>query len=165
LTSVVFNRLMPKFDFPEDKVKQMPTFDSRVWNVPNLTEAANCFLWREKDATKNSVSMAAQAYFSYKELQNKSQSEMQEMLWSKKDINWNNYPDFFKRGTYAARRKVSRPYTTEELEMLSPKHAARTNPELLVERMAVVLLEMPPFVRVQNREEVLFQAQDFILAS
>lgn len=36
-----------------------PTFDARVWTVPNRAEGANVFVWREWDATKNSVSMAA----------------------------------------------------------------------------------------------------------
>ena len=37
-------------------------FDCRVWNVPSPMEAANVFVWREMDATRNSVSMAAQAH-------------------------------------------------------------------------------------------------------
>ena len=34
-------------------------FDSRVWTVPSLEEAANTILWRELDAVKNSKSMAS----------------------------------------------------------------------------------------------------------
>lgn len=55
-------------------------FDCRIWTVPNQTEAANTLLWRELDATKNSISMAAQHYYSHKELDKKTSSEKQEML-------------------------------------------------------------------------------------
>jgi tRNA(His) 5'-end guanylyltransferase len=34
----------------------LANFDCRAWTVPNQEEAANAILWREKDATKNSIS-------------------------------------------------------------------------------------------------------------
>lgn len=37
-------------------------------------------LWRELDATRNSIQMAAQALYSHKQLHQKNTSEMQEML-------------------------------------------------------------------------------------
>jgi tRNA(His) guanylyltransferase len=64
--SLAFNRALPAY-LPE-KEESMPRFDCRVWNVPNKVEAANTILWREIDATKNSVSMAARKYFSHKRL-------------------------------------------------------------------------------------------------
>lgn len=76
-----FNSLLPKY-LPA-KTELLPVFDCRVWNVPTLTEAANTILWREKDATKNSISMAAQHYYSHKQLENKNSSEKQEMLHKK----------------------------------------------------------------------------------
>jgi tRNA(His) guanylyltransferase len=163
LTSVAFNRLLP--DFMPEKADKMPTFDGRVFSVPNLTEAANEFLWREMDATRNSVSMAAQAYFSHNILQGKDSSDMQEMLWSEKNINWNDYPAFFKRGTYIIRRKVSKPPTPEELENLPPKHHARRNPEFTIERTVLEKMDMPPFVKVSNREGVLFRGETPTLQS
>lgn len=75
-----------------------PHFDARVFTVPSLGEAENYFIWRQKDAVRNSVSMAAQSKFSPKELHGKNSGEMQEMLWSQHQINWNDYPDACKRG-------------------------------------------------------------------
>ena len=132
-----------------------PTFDARVWSVPNRTEGANVFVWREWDATKNSVSMAAQEHYSHNELHGKHGGDMQEMLFQK-GINWNDYPACFKRGTYMQRRKVSRPFTTDELERLSPKHEARANPNLMVERSEVAELDLPPITTIENREAVIF---------
>jgi tRNA(His) guanylyltransferase len=64
-----------------------PKFDCRVWNVPNMVEVYNSFLWREKDATKNSLSMAAQAYYTHKQLHKKQYADLHEMLFQK-GINW-----------------------------------------------------------------------------
>lgn len=126
-----------------------------MWNVPSLEEAANAFLWRELDATKNSIAMAARAYFSHKQIDNKSGTEMQEML-RQKGVEWNDYPDFFKRGTYVQRRKTLRKFTAEELDKLPPLHEARKNPDLMVERTDCVALALPPLRLVKNRVEVLF---------
>jgi tRNA(His) guanylyltransferase len=72
-------------------------FDSRVFTLPSASEVNNCFLWRQQDATRNSVSMAAQSMFNHKELHKKSSSEMHEMMFQK-GTNWNDYPAGFKRG-------------------------------------------------------------------
>ncbi len=82
-------------------------FDARVFTLPNVTEVANYFLWRQRDAVRNSVSMAAQAKFSHRELHGKNSGEMQEMLHLHHGINWNDYPVACKRGWLAY--KVIRP--------------------------------------------------------
>jgi tRNA(His) 5'-end guanylyltransferase len=73
-------------------------FDARVFVIPDNNEVLNYLIWRQQDATKNSISMAAQAYYSPKELHKKNGSEKQEMLFEK-GINWNDYSIAFKRGT------------------------------------------------------------------
>jgi tRNA(His) guanylyltransferase len=139
-----------------DYAKKNPTFDARVWQLPNLTEAANVFLWREWDATKNSVSMAAHDNFSHKQLHQKNQSDMQEMLFQK-GINWNDYPDFFKRGTYVRRITRETKFSSEDIEKLPKNHAARTNPDLVVTRSVVeVIKDFPPLSTIYNRVGVLF---------
>lgn len=86
-------------------VDKFPHFDARVFTVPNLGEAENYFIWRQRDAVRNSISMAAQAKFSPKQLHGKSTGDMQEMLWSEHQINWNDYPDECKRGWMVDREK------------------------------------------------------------
>ena len=71
-------------------------FDSRVFILPE-DEVVNYFLWRQQDATRNSIQMAARAYFSHKECDHKNCNELQEML-HQKDINWNDYEIWQKRG-------------------------------------------------------------------
>ena len=76
-------------------------FDARAFNVPK-EEVCNYFIWRQKDATRNSIQAAGQAQFSHKELEGKSQSDIQEMLFQK-GINWNDYTTPEKRGTFIIR--------------------------------------------------------------
>lgn len=154
MASVEFNRLCP-IELPLDYAMKRPVFDCRVWNVPSVTEGANAFLWREIDATKNSVAMAARAYYSHKELDGKGRADMQDMLHDK-GVNWNDYPAFFKRGSYIQRRVSSRPFTAEEIDRLPPKHEARANPALVVERTDYRQLDLPPLSKITNREQVLF---------
>ena len=158
LCSARFNRELPA-RLPAEYAARLPVFDCRVWNVPTAEEAANTFVWRELDAAKNSLSMAARAHYGHAELHNKSGGELHEMLW-RKGINWNDYPAFFKRGTYVRRRTVSRPFAAAELAALPPKHAARTNPALVVERSEWVPLELPPLTKVANRAGVLFRGEE-----
>lgn len=73
-------------------------FDSRVFNIPK-EEVTNCLFWRQDDASKNSIQMVGQANFSHKELQGKSCNDIQNMLLTEKDINWNDLPTYKKRGS------------------------------------------------------------------
>ena len=158
LATVKFNQLLPSH-IP-NKHGELPVFDNRVWEVPVLYEACNYFIWREQDATRNSIQMAAQAVYSHKELQGKDNSELQEMLFQK-GINWNDYPRFFKRGTYVRRRVVEkRAFTKEELSALPPKHHAHKNPDLKVKRTVVMEEDFPRLSQMTNREGVIFNGEE-----
>src|SRR4051794_34897400 len=64
LASVKFNHVCLGDDRLRERTQNMmPVFDCRVFQLPNRTEAANAFLWREKDATKNAISMAARSFY------------------------------------------------------------------------------------------------------
>ena len=72
-------------------------FDSRCFNVPK-EEVCNCLIWRQQDATRNSIQGLAQALFPHKELQGMSCNELQDKMFREKDINWNDLPTPRKRG-------------------------------------------------------------------
>jgi len=74
-----------------------PYFDCRAWNLPR-EEVVNCFIWRQQDATRNSIQGLAQAHFSHKELHGADQPKMMDMLMLQKGINWNDCPIPQKRG-------------------------------------------------------------------
>ena len=148
-----YANMTKQYELWKKKQYMLPTFDCRIWNVPSCSEGTNAFLWREMDATKNSISMVAQHYFSHKELQNKHQADMQDML-HEKGINWNDYPTFFKRGTYFKRVLIERKFTTEELKKLPPKHKAHSNPDLLITRSKVGSMDWKPLSKYDNTERI-----------
>lgn len=161
MTTAYFNRHLAN-SIPE-KAEEMPLFDCRVFQVPTDWEATNCFIWREMDATRNSIQMAARAHFSHNACENKDSSELQEMLFSQKMINWNDYPNAFKRGTYIRRRNVERAFTPEEYDALPPKHEARRNPNLKIQRSVIMLENFEPLAKISNREEVILHGANPIL--
>ena len=79
-------------------IKKGAMFDSRCFNIPK-EEVANLIYWRQDDCTRNSIQMVGQAYFPHKDLQNKSNSQIQDMLMLEKGINWNDFPTYQKRGS------------------------------------------------------------------
>lgn len=161
MASAKFNQLCrTDTDLDERAQNQTPHFDCRVFQLPNLTEAANTFLWRERDATKNAVSMAARSFYSHKELHEKRSAEMQEMIF-RKGQNFNDYPAFFKRGTFVRRIVSMRPFTENELARIPDKH--KPEPGTLVERSSIIELDMPSFGTVSNREDVIFKGADPVL--
>ncbi|MBG0818265.1 tRNA(His) guanylyltransferase Thg1 family protein [Planomonospora sp. ID82291] len=86
-------------------------FDARVFTLPDAVEVANYFLWRQRDCVRNSITMAAQARFSHRQLQGVTTEQMQEMLWQGHGINWNDYPAGMKRGRVIVRDTAERDIT------------------------------------------------------
>lgn len=92
-------------------------FDARCFNVP-INDVCNCVLWRQKDATRNSINSLGQSWFKHKELQNKSTSQVQDMLFTKFGINWNNLSTVEKRGTAVVKDENDKWYIDEEMPIL-----------------------------------------------
>lgn len=79
-------------------------FDSRAFSIPK-EEVCNCLIWRQQDATRNSIEAVGQANFSHHELHKKTCNMIQEMLWSQRGINWNDFPTELKRGSCCVKRQ------------------------------------------------------------
>lgn len=73
-------------------------FDSRAFNIPK-EEVCNSLIWRQQDATRNSIEGLGQKYFTHDQLLQKTCNEVQDMLMLEKGINWNDVPTKFKRGS------------------------------------------------------------------
>jgi len=166
LTSVLSGLASAKFNqsamvhWPEKVVKQVPCFDCRVYTLPNEVELMNCFLWREQDAVKNSITMAASAYYSHKELHLKNGKQKQEMLFAK-GINFNDYPDYFKRGIYV-RRETQEEELDEATRMKIPE-AKRPAIGTKFTRSSIGAMHVPPLSRIENKCDVLFRGMKPIL--
>lgn len=95
--SVFFYKEILK-NLPE-KSDKIPVFDCRTWQVPTLHDVVDIFLWRQLDATRNSVNCLAQSIFSHNQLQNKNRKEILEML-REKNVFWEELPIGHQRGFY-----------------------------------------------------------------
>lgn len=102
-------------------------FDARVFTIPDRVEVENYFIWRQQDATRNSISGLAQAHFSQKQLHGVNNAGMQDLLMLEKGINWNDRPAEEKRGRCAVYNEqawlVDReiPVFTQERDYLSSR--------------------------------------------
>ena len=80
-------------------------FDSRAFNIPE-SDITNYFIWRQQDATRNSIEIAGRCYFSDKQLYKVNCKQIQDKLFTEKGVNWNDFPTFFKRGVCAVTQDV-----------------------------------------------------------
>lgn len=159
MASAKFNHSAMNF-WPETTMKKCPAFDCRVFQVPNVSELANCFLWRELDAAKNSITMAAQSFYSHRELHGKNGLEKNEMLL-RKGVDFNSYPDWAKRGVFA-QRVTKETLLSDEIRMKIPE-AKRPPVGQMVTRSSVNVFALPPLLTISNREAVLFSTEEPIL--
>jgi tRNA(His) 5'-end guanylyltransferase len=135
MATLVFNRVFGKlvsehlswhdynnYEVALHKAKEVGAmFDARVFSIPK-EEVCNYFIWRQQDATRNSIQMVGQANFSHKELQNKSCDKIQDMLMLERNINWNDFDTVKKRGsccTKTGKHTVVNLQTNEQVERLT----------------------------------------------
>ena len=136
-------------------------FDCRAFPVPSLEEVANYLVWRELDATRNSVSGFAQAKFSAKQLFKKNVSEMKQMLCDV-GCNWHNLPDRSKYGAYFIPITSKKRLTVSQMEKIPPAQFKKImiDSDGIVERRDVVrLVSVSSLLDVANRVDVLFNGK------
>lgn len=91
-------------EFLIDKIHKA-MFDVRVFNIPR-EDVENYFIWRQQDAVRNSILSLGYKYFSHKDLLNLSCDQVQEKLFSEKEINWNNCSIKLKHGFAVAKHSI-----------------------------------------------------------
>jgi len=94
-------------------VEKGAMFDSRVFGIPK-EEVCNCLIWRQQDATRNSIQSLGQSIFTHKELQGKSCGDIQDMLVLQRGINWNDIPTHLKRGSCCIKEEYKINENTEK---------------------------------------------------
>lgn len=148
---------LDQFTKLDDKVSTIiPSFDCRVFQLPNEMELANTFVWREIDAIRNSVSMLAQANFSHKELQGKDRKAMITML-EEKGIRWNELRDDLKRGAYFRKVLIEKELDDETWNKIpeNKKPESRT-----VIRSEIQRYDIPEMKNVANKVGVYFYGEE-----
>lgn len=118
IATAAFNHCMSKNEHtrPVDFC-DFAQFDSRAYNIPN-EEVVNFFIWRQQDASRNSVQMLGHHHFSQRDMHGKNNSEVQDMLMLQKSVNWNNIPTWMKRGTCVFRTNDG-PYCDHEIPIFT----------------------------------------------
>lgn len=130
MATAAFNNVMHRMHIVD--MGKWAFFDSRVFPIPDPIEVENYFIWRQKDAVRNSISMHAQSLYSHKELHGKSQSDLQDMIHEKGE-NWNNLPDGFKRGRVLVYDVISEDWSADPGNILRTGWKV-TTPDFLKER-------------------------------
>lgn len=74
-------------------------FDSRCFNLP-FDEVNNYLIDRQQDAERNSINLLAQQYYTQEELFGIKSNQLQNKLFTEQGINWNDLPDYQKRGYF-----------------------------------------------------------------
>ena len=142
--NIIYNKQKVFHDKYEPKL-HTAMFDCRAFNIPK-EEVCNNLIWRQQDATRNSIQQVAHTYFSHGELNNLSCDELQEKLFQEKGINWNNYPTRLKRGSCCVRKDVF--FSADEIKKKNPLYDG----EGFTRKKWVIDTEIPIFT--QNREYI-----------
>lgn len=107
-----------------------------------MSGIVHCPIWRQQDATRNSIEAVGQANFSQRELHGKNCNKIQDMLWKERNINWNDFPTDCKRGSCCIKTRI-----TEAVSVLNGDATVE------VSRSRWVVDREPP-VFTQDREYV-----------
>lgn len=137
-----------------EKAAALPIFDARVWNIDSHSAVYDNYLWRQDDAIKNSISMAAQAKFSHKTLHGVG-SEAKKQMLREVGSPWEDEPLFFKSGTFVKREAKLVKLTDEQLAKIPEKH--RPKSDELIPRTVISALDIGYLPNISQEEhEMLF---------
>lgn len=132
--------------------QDMPAvFDARVIQYPTVDLMTENLIWREADATRNSLTAAAHAHYTTKELHGAGFTKKHDMLHAV-GVNWNDYPVHFKRGVYGHTIKKPMDLGPEVLNKIPEKYRP-TGP---VMRSVTELIEVPPLLDIVSAKTILF---------
>jgi len=113
-TAIAYDKitLMDRYEVYRKALNKGAMFDARGFQVPKH-EVVNNFIWRQQDATRNSIQLVGQSQFSHgkpnSEMYKKSCNQIQDMLMLQKGINWNDFPTGQKRGRCVYRDVYQKP--------------------------------------------------------
>jgi tRNA(His) guanylyltransferase len=138
--TAVFNQAWQTANAGSSEMNTLATFDSRVFVIPNRTDVENYFIWRQTDATRNSLNMLASCHYSHTELHGKGSVDKHEMLHLK-GVNWNDCATSFKRG------RVVRKTEQERIVSYTHKKTQEIVTTPIQESVWIVDNEIPVFVR------------------
>ncbi|MFW5962592.1 MAG: tRNA(His) guanylyltransferase Thg1 family protein [bacterium] len=124
LLSVSASHATAKFNIEMAKLKglnniKLAEFDSKAFNIPK-EKVCDYFIYRQNDATRNSIQGLGQEHFRHKELEGVSNKQVQDKLMLELGINWNNCEVWQKRGACVIKKQYvikaqDNPYSDEDV--------------------------------------------------
>lgn len=91
------NHILKDWPTPYLKNDSPALFDARAFNIPEA-EVCNYFIWRQQDATRNSIESVGHVHFTNRELHKVNCNQLQEKLLREKGVDWASFPRMFKYG-------------------------------------------------------------------
>lgn len=119
IATAAFNHVFTDYDNEPTQA----LFDARAFTIPDPVEVENYFIWRQKDAVRNSIQSMAQSIFPHGRLQGLNCDQLQELIFSETGQNWNDLPVEEKRG------RVVRKLGAESAWLIDRKPPTFTTPE------------------------------------
>ena len=154
-TAVFFHKINPLIP---DKLSKCsyPSFDCRVFQVPNIMELINLFIWRQNDCMRGCLNQYAQQFFSHKELQGKSGAERLQMCKDAGHDYDNNVNAVFKFGYFCHREKYQIEIPEEHR---SPLEIANGITTVIRTRIAPFKIDFP-LSKLLNKIQFLFYDEE-----
>lgn len=105
MATAIFNERREPNDYGVEQ--PLAFFDSRTFTIPTAVEVENYFIWRQKDAIRNSISMLAQSLYSHNQLHGKNTTDMLNMI---KDTgkDWEKVPEWIRRGHFVTKSEIEK---------------------------------------------------------
>lgn len=142
-------------EFPEKpiKIEKLPVFDARAILYPAIKHIKDYFSWRQVDCHINNLynttfwNLVLKGGMTTKEAENKLigtlSSDKNEILFKEFDINYNNEPEIFKKGTVITREYDDwKKPTNDELELserqLQRMKKARKKATVVVQHIDII---------------------------
>ncbi|CXI20299.1 tRNAHis guanylyltransferase, putative [Plasmodium berghei] len=112
--------------FPNKELIYLPSFDARIIVYPTESEIKDYFSWRQADCHINTQynecfwNLVLKSNYTheeaYKFLLATQTKDKNELLFTRFDINYNNIPEIFRRGTIIIRNKNYKKNTTQHIQ-------------------------------------------------
>ena len=149
-----------------DRIRSlMPHFDCRVCQLPDLSELANMFVWRQQDCLKNSITMVALSKFSHNELQGKNSVDKVNMLLTKGINYYDDIAEHLRLGSFFRRELYYKTLTADEVNKIPEKNRGTLLHEhstdgidtyAAIRSHVVQFYPEYPLQEIENKIEVLF---------
>lgn len=105
--------------------RSLPCFDSRCFSLPPA-DVNNYFLWRQQDASRNSIQALGQHHIGRKRVHGLDNKAIMDRLMLDHGINWNDCPIWARRGVCVVRELYDAPIPEQYLKLGQPDFAMRS---------------------------------------